>query len=175
MWALSHIRSSLNDEIAKTLSVSIVHSRLDYCNSLYNHLTDHNMKKLQRVQNKLAKVVLNKRSNSSNDALKKLHWLPVKHRVEYKTINLTQKILTTNIPSYLSTFQPYIPNRNLRSSTQNNLNVPKTSTVTGSFAFSRYAPTLWNTLPSNLKSMAPSLAFNKNLKTHLFQQAFTTA
>jgi len=34
--------------------------------------------------------------------LQLLHWLPVKHRITYKTLLLIQKVMTTSMPSCLS-------------------------------------------------------------------------
>jgi len=56
--ALRHVRQSLPDDVARIVACSIVGSRLDYCNSLFVGRTDCNFKKLQRVQNTLARVVL---------------------------------------------------------------------------------------------------------------------
>jgi len=55
--ALRHIRSSLTDEMAQTVACAVVHSRLDYCNSLYVWMSDTNFAKLQQVQNSLARIV----------------------------------------------------------------------------------------------------------------------
>jgi hypothetical protein len=55
--ALQHIRASLPDDVAKTIACSIIGSRLDYCNSLFVSMPDHNFHKLQMVQNTLARIV----------------------------------------------------------------------------------------------------------------------
>ena len=55
--ALRHIRQSLDLETAKTVGCAIVGSRLDYCNSILHGTSDSNLKKLQSVQNTLARVV----------------------------------------------------------------------------------------------------------------------
>ena len=58
MCALRHIRSSLPDEVAKMVACSITSSRLDYCNSLLVGMSENNFAKLQRLQNSLARVVI---------------------------------------------------------------------------------------------------------------------
>ena len=55
--ALRHIRPLLTLEAAKAVAVSIVGSRLDYCNSLLYCTTGSNFDRLQRVPNTLARVV----------------------------------------------------------------------------------------------------------------------
>ena len=111
--ALSHM--------AITVAVSMVHSRLDYANSLVHGHT--NIKRLQSVQNSAARVVLKDNHHlSSGDPLRKLHWLPVESRIEFKIACITYKVLTTSQPTYLSTllnhFNHYTPLRTLRSANQ---------------------------------------------------------
>ena len=62
---------------AKLLANALVSSRLDYCNSLLSGFADTGLAKLQRVQNRLARVVT-KSFTSSVPLLRSLHWLPVK-------------------------------------------------------------------------------------------------
>jgi len=45
------VRSSLNEESAKTLVHAFVSSRLDYCNSLLYGVSDELLHKLQVIQN----------------------------------------------------------------------------------------------------------------------------
>ena len=44
---------------ATALANSLVSSKLDYCNSLYNGISQANLNKIQRIQNTLARVVTN--------------------------------------------------------------------------------------------------------------------
>ena len=52
------IRPYLDHKTASTIAISIVHSKLDYCNSLYYDLPDYKLNHLQLIQN-LARAVLN--------------------------------------------------------------------------------------------------------------------
>jgi len=56
--AQRNVRDSLSDNVARTVACSIVGSRLDYCNSLLAGTSESNQRKLQRVQNTLARVTL---------------------------------------------------------------------------------------------------------------------
>jgi Reverse transcriptase (RNA-dependent DNA polymerase) len=119
--ALRHVRDSLPDDIARMVACSIVTSRLDYCNSLYYNMSDANIRKLQLVQNTLARVVLKlRRDKPITPALIELHWLPVRQRINFKLATLTFKILRTRQPAYLyKLIDRYEPARILRSSSQN--------------------------------------------------------
>jgi len=62
--------------LAKTAAASLIHTRIDYANSLIHGST--NIKKLQRVQTSVARVVLPNLSQKLATArLSELHWLPV--------------------------------------------------------------------------------------------------
>ena len=54
---LRHIRDYLDLNGTKLLANALVSSRLDYCNSLLSGIADTDLAKLQRVQNRLARVV----------------------------------------------------------------------------------------------------------------------
>ena len=81
-------------------------------------MTDCNFKKLQHVQNTLARVVLRAgKFEHITPALIQLHWLPVNQRVLYKQALITFNVLRHNNPSYLCDLLTiYNPSRNVRSS-----------------------------------------------------------
>ena len=139
---------------AKTISTALISSRLDYCNSLLNNIAKRDLAKLQRVHNCLARVVLRApRFSPSLPLLKQLHWLPVSYRINFKLSTLAYRALSTQQPPYLASLLHLsnIP-RQLRSSTSQQLIVPKTKLNLGKRAFSVAAPTVWNELPITLKT-----------------------
>ena len=106
--------------------------------------------------------------------LKRLHWLPVKYRIDYKLLLLTYKALHALAPQYLSDLlENYTPARTLRSSDLGLLTVPRAKKL-GDRAFSVAAPTLWNALPLGIRQAQTLASFKSALKTHLFVQAFGT-
>jgi len=134
--AFRHIRSVLSDDIAKSVAVSLVSSSLDYANSLLFGISASNLHKLQRVQNTLAKIVVNNSAITSATALQQLHWLPIKQRIHFKIATVTYHILQTGLPAYLSPFiNLNTPSRTLRSASHNFLYVSFTSTAVGCKAF----------------------------------------
>lgn len=104
--------------------------------------------------------------------LRSLHWLPVSARIDFKILLLVFKVLNGLGPLYLcELLEPYIPNRNLRSSRKKLLMVPKCNLKTyGYRAFSHRAPTLWNALPDDIRQVDHIQTFKSKLKTHLFRQ-----
>ena len=103
-----------------------------------------------------------------------LHWLPMKERIEYKTIMLTYKSLHGLSPTYMSDiFSQCASSRDLRSNQNFTLNIPKFRTEKyGRGRFGVTAPKLWNSLPSELKLCDSVSTFKKQLKTFLFRQAY---
>ena len=148
--ALRHIRPSLTTEACKTIAAAIVGSRLDYCNSLLAGTSVSNLARLQLVQNTLARVVTEKsRFCHITPVLSELHWLPVRHRINFKIATITFKVLQFQQPSYLAALIPrYVPTRSLRSSSSLSLCVPTRKTeMAKSKSFSSVASSVWNKLP----------------------------
>ena len=75
------------------------------------------------------------RYDSATIQLQKLHWIPIKDRIDFKIV-LSIKTLTINAPAYLVTLlNSYKPAHTLRSTNNNLLQIPRTKTVTGTRAF----------------------------------------
>ena len=106
----------------------------------------------------------------SSIILIKLHWLPIRHRINFKLIMLTWKALHDMAPNYLcELLLPYTPKRTLRSTDKLLLTTPRTLSSYGDRAFYAAAPKLWNTLPLELRSCTSIDTFKKSLKTYLFE------
>ena len=171
---INSIRRLLSHEAAATLVHAFITSRLDDGNSLLYGINDCLLKKLQLIQNTAARVLSKTRKyDHITPVLKKLHWLPVKQRIEYKILLLTWKSLNGISPAYLSDLiTHYTPNRELRSSDKRLLYIPRTNTSSGDRAFSISAPCLWNSLPETIRKANSLDKFKSLLKTHLFECAF---
>ena len=77
----------------QTLVVALIHSRLDYGNSVLVGLPAYLIRRLQSVLNAATRLIFHRRrSDHISDALVCLHWLRVPERVEYKIAVLTHKL-----------------------------------------------------------------------------------
>ena len=139
-------------------------------------MTNENIEKLQLLQNHAARLIFGaKKREHITPLLMKLHWLPIYYRINYKIALLCFKCLNKTAPIYLQNLiQIYKPRRSLRSSTDNSvLFKPVMNYKTyGEKSFSFYGPYVWNSLPAHLRNCDNINIFKKNLKTHLFKQAY---
>ena len=158
-----------------------IHSRLDHCNALYVGLPLGLMRKLQMVQNAMARLLSGVRKfQHISPTLAMLHWLPICFRIDFKVLMLTYKALNSLGPRNLA--ERLLPPRStritctsqevrLRSLTPREARKERTRNQ----AFSAVAPRLWNNLPPAICA-APTLGtFKRQLKTWLFRQAFPPA
>ncbi|KAK5918591.1 hypothetical protein CgunFtcFv8_003341 [Champsocephalus gunnari] len=172
---ISRLRPSLSDSVAEKLIHCFITSHLDYSNGLLSGVPSKTLNRLQYIQNSAARVLTRTKSwEHITPTLFNLHWLPVKSRITYKLLLLTYKSLHALSPQYLTNLlHPYILSRTLRSSDSSLLSIPHSHLRTfGDRAFSVAAPTLWNSLPAEIRN-APSLnIFKSTLKTHLICPLF---
>ena len=97
----SRIRYLIED-VTRTLVISIVTFRLEYCISLPYGLHDILLKKLQKVQNTSAGIINRiPYQNHITLMLKELHWLSIKYHMEYKLLLITYTALNDQAPSYM--------------------------------------------------------------------------
>ncbi|MCP4492377.1 MAG: hypothetical protein GY820_34475, partial [Gammaproteobacteria bacterium] len=194
---LRRIRPVLDFDTARTIGTSLVHSRLDFCNSLYHGLPKNQLNRLQRIQNSLGRaVVAAPRSSNSDQILQSLHWLKIRERIEYKLISITYKLLQSGSPHYLRDAISIQPARSTRSSSLVTLLHPpgQSSLKITNRSFRHAAPHLWNRLPRHLRvphQLATSQGhppssgsdlepvvnishgvFHSRLKTDLFSRSF---
>jgi len=153
------IRPCLDFKTASTLATCIVHSKLDYSNSLYYSLPRSQINRLQVIQNSLARAVVKApKFCHVTPILKSLHCLKISEHIEYKLLSLTYKALTTAQPTYLHSLISVQPPRATRSSSV--VNVSRTPTSSSlkitNCSFCYASPHLWNQLitgPNLLCSM----------------------
>ena len=153
---LGKIRPFLSTDAANKLAVSLILTRLDYCNSLLAGLPDNKLNKLQHIQNHADRIVLRKpRYVSATLLLRALHWLPVKARTQYKIDCLCFRCVCHNtMPPHLSDLlHPHHRSRTLRSLDTSLLTVHRFCLKTfGKGSFSIFGPTVWNSLSLSQKN-----------------------
>src|SRR6218665_845773 len=143
--------------IETALVHAFVSSRLDYCKSFLAGLTDERTNKLQSLLRSAARLSLRKLKFDpiTDDLRDQLNWLPIRQRIQYKLGVLVYKCRHGSAPSYLADMISSVGNgsQRLRSATHGNLAIPRARTVRmGPRSFAVSGPTLWNSLPVELKT-----------------------
>ena len=90
-------------------------------------------------------------------------------RVMFKVASLCHRSCRFGQPAYLP-LTSYIPARHLRSSNSDRLNEPPARIAIGERRFSHYAPRIWNSLPTTVRSADSYDCFKARLQTHLFER-----
>ena len=166
---LRRIRKFLGVETAILLANAMVSSRLDYCNSLLYGVSKSNIAKLQRVQNALCRIIfrLDKMSHVT-PFLKKLHWLPIQHRILFKYNLLVFKAINLSQPLYLSAL---IRSSSLTRGNRLSVSSTRPKKHIGRRGFAVAVPAEWNKLPQTVRSQQTTDGFRSQLKTYLFRLA----
>ena len=175
--SLRHIRKFIDNDVAMSVASALVGAGVDYCNSLLYGTSKRNIDKLQHLQNSLAcAVTCTGVSEHITPVLNKLHWLPIPARIQYKIALLTQKVMFTQQPAYLTALlRQSQQTRTLRHSSRRILDSDTPRTMFASRAFCFAAPRIWNKLPKTLtEDGVPLQIFKRNLKSFLFKQSFQT-
>ena len=95
--------------------------------------------------------------------------LPIHQRIIFKIACITFKTIHNQSPTYLHQLLTRLnPSRSLRTRYQNTLVCPLIDSKIGHRSFSYAAPTIWNSLPGNLRALDSLSSFRSALKTFFF-------
>ena len=179
LYNIRQIRKFLSTDTTKILVHAFVTSHLDYCNSLLLGLPAYQQERIQKVVNAAARVIcFIPKYDHITPSLIKLHWLPVKQRIEFKIIIalLVFKAVNGLSPVYLTNLLQIQPTRRykLRSDDKKLLFIPrsKSKSKSGDRAFAIAGPRIWNYLPLDIRLSANLETFRKN-QTYTFLKGLT--
>ena len=100
---IRRIRRFTTTEAFHNIVRGLVLSRFDYANSLLFGVREADLTRLQRLQNKAARLVLAcGRDQSCTDLFRDLRWLPVKQRIIYKLMLYVCKAVNDMALCYIS-------------------------------------------------------------------------
>ena len=176
------VRRFLGSDCLVTLVHSFIVSRVDYCNSLFLGLPNYLLKRLQSIINRSARLIFSLAPGvPTTYFLIKLHWLPIKARIEFKVCLLVFKALRFKQPIYIADMlSPLVIESHLTLRSGDDpyrLHEPRAvgerAFAARSFAYT--APRLYNGLPITVKQQTSVQCFKTHLKTFLFSQAYDSA
>ena len=128
-----------------------------------------NINDLQKIQNFAAKVAVGngKKFDHATPFIKKLEWLTIGQQIKYRDILYIFKILKGCTPKWLLNLS-YVSQMSNRESRQSqNLHKPLTRTRFADKAFSVRGPSIWNSLPNNIKHLESFSLFKRDVKNYI--------
>ena len=112
------IRSNLSRNSTARLVSSMINSRLDYYNYIFEGLLAEQIARLQIFQNCPARPVMRKPKREHITPLleKKVHWLPAKFRIQYRIATFAYRHYEGSLPPYIMSapLRIHQPSRSLR-------------------------------------------------------------
>ena len=159
-------------QLPKSWYTPLWHPRrhLDDCNSLFYGIPKYQHDRFQRILHAAARIVC-LLSKFSHITLVLCNRLPVLYRIQFEILLLVHRAIFGVAFVYLKKFLSFNESASynlLRSNTTYELKVPKTKCKTfGDRAFARVGPSLWNILPSAIRSIRGVQGFKQARKpTH---------
>ena len=99
---LRRIRSTLDFATDRTIATSLIHTKVNYWNSLFLNLPRSQLDRLQLILNSAARAVSRTpHFTHISHVLKSLHWLKIDQRIHYQILSITYKTLQSRNLFYL--------------------------------------------------------------------------
>ena len=160
---LNNLRYTCPFVLRKIIAEGIFNSVIGYCLPVFGGMVTSDLKDLQILQNKAARIVCNASPRSNRQALfKKLDWFSVNQMISYFSLIAIFKVRINSDPEYLA--RVLCRNgRNDRILLQN----PKLAVAAKSFCYR--GPSLWNSLPWNVRKAEKLETFKKLVKPWILE------
>ena len=121
-----------------------------------------------KLQKRVARIILDTDYFAPSAPLfKQLQWMTIENRITFHKCVLVFKCIKGQAPIYLSNKIKHISENNpyqLRNAIKGDLHIPKTRTELFKKSFSYSAPTLWNSLPIEVRNEKTIPTFKDQLK-----------
>ena len=165
-----------NNNTRITVIQSLVLSIINYGISIWGTTNSTQIERVQKLQNFAAKVALGGASKSEHVTpfLKELRWLKINQIHKYEIATTVYNLVNKKFPNWLFPL-PTVSDINAHSVNTRQteqLHVPRCNTYLGNRSFPVAAPTLWNSLPNDIKYATSLTLFKKRLKNHLLSKQF---
>ena len=149
---------------------SLVEPYFRYCCPVWGSCSASALDKLQKLQNRAARIVTNSPYDTSAlPLIKSLGWLTIRELIDFETSKMVYKSLNALAPDYLrNIFQKVseATNRQLRNS-NTDLRLPLLRTSTGQKSFAYRGAKVWSDLDSVVKASSSLCSFRRNYKAKL--------
>ena len=173
---VNRLRDYFNKNTRVTVIESLVMSIINYCISIWGTTNSTQIERVQKLQNFAAKVALGgaAKSDHATPFLKELGWLKINQKCKFEIAKITYNLINGIIPSWLfplpTVSEMHAYSVNTRQMGQ--LHVPRCNTCLGNRSFLVGAPTLWNSLPNDVRCSTSINDFKRRLKNYLLCEQF---
>ena len=163
---LKHTKTFLPFSALTSLYTSIVEPHFRYCCSVWGCAGTTEINRLQKLQNRAARIVKNSSFDTpSNQLIEKLGWKTINKLIDIESKIMVFKSLNELAPPYLrSLFRKNSQSTSYRiRNTSTDLRLPKKGTENGKTCFSFRGVKLWNRLSANCKQAASLSTFKQRI------------
>ena len=170
MRIFKYAKKYLPLEIVKNMYTSLVEPHFRNCCSLWGYCGETLLDKLQKLQNRAARIVTNSYYDASSLPLTgSLGWLTIKEMIEFETATTVYKSLHGLAPEYMQSMFMKLSEYSSRSlrNTNTDLRIPSFTTSYGQRSFSYRGVTVWNKLSTEIKNASSLATFKHLLKQSL--------
>ena len=147
----------------------------DYGCLIWGRCSRGNTLRLLKLQKRAARIILDVDiMTPSRHMFTELKWLPFPYRVQYHTCIMVYKGLNDLAPEYITDLfikTSEVHTRNLQSTGDGKLRVPKTNGTLYENSFAVSAAKLWNSLPTSISKSDSLNRFKTTLKVYLLSEA----
>ena len=163
---IRRIRHLISHKVRVNLYYSLILPYIDYCCTAWGGCSKTNLYKLQKLQNRYARLVLNvDRFTSKCFLLTTLNWQSVEQRIKYHYCILTYKALNNLAPSYMkSLIKKHSFYYCTRYSLDSPLSIPHPRTEYKKRSFTYVGSSLFNKLPSTVQFSSSIQVFKNKCK-----------
>lgn len=167
---LRQLSSYVPLEVQKLFYQGYIVPLIDYGSNTWGTTSKQNIERLAKLQKRAARIILNADFNTpSAEMFTELGWQSIPNRLNYNKAVLTFKALNGLTPEYISDLLKPVSethNRNLRSTADGSLSVPRSRISLFDRSFSSSAPKLWNSLPAEVRTSSSLESFKRSVKSH---------
>ncbi len=157
---ISKLRPMILMSNAEVLIHAFMTSMLNYCNALLGGCSVRLINKLQMVLTRTRKF------DHISPVMSTLQWLPIKHRIDFKILLITYKVLNGLANQYLSELLSHYRHPHLlRSQNSGNLIIPRIKKINcGRQILFLFSAKLCNNLPNTVREADTLCQFKSRLK-----------
>ena len=158
------VRDFINKDQIKTIYYSLIYSKIIYALPIYGLTSKENILTIQRMQNKLLKVLMKKNYRySTNQLHNELEILKVEDLIDQEILTFVSNYKNCKLPNVFNNYFEFRGTRQIirTRNIENSIIVPITNTNYGEQTVKVKGSKLWNQLPSTLTNIINPKKFRK--------------